>query len=484
MITISNYHQKVTPEIVASLPRDIQKSHEVFDDIVEFYDEDEDLKETADLHVKVLNMFLAEKEKKEKTPKSETKKKPSKAKPSSTRVVKKTTKASTPKPSPKKQAEISYVFHEDKDFYFLKRFLNLLDKPKTRHQIGLYIKALQRSIIAKEIRKTSKYAEHIMKIQDKLCIKFNRMKDSEATTLSIEKKWEDELRAIVNKEKVYKSVMLIKRYIGLAGKRAADKAKLLLKAIESAFRKQEITKGDPYYETIDEIRKNLKKSTDGSAIKIDQAELSGLRGIVEDYEQEELAGCMCDGPINSVDFAKLKFNTLGFKGKWKDFIGDPTPGFTALVYGKPKSGKSTLCAQWAGYLATLGKVLYVSKEEGKNGILQERMIRVSATHPNLDIDDHIPYDKLKDYDYLILDSVHKLGLNEEDLDQLPKNYPNLKGHVFIMHSTKGGDFRGSQTYAHNVDVLINVDEGGIATQTGRFAQGSEMDVFDNSYKAA
>ncbi|MBL6445689.1 AAA family ATPase [Fulvivirga sp. 29W222] len=475
MITIANYNKKITPDIVKSLPADLQNTHHDFDELVHFYDADKSIKEVVDLYIELLNKFLEKKDVKPKRTKVALK--------PAVKNRKKNTQEKKTKAKKIASPEISFTFHEDKDFYFLKRFLNLLNKTKSKHQIGLYVKALQRSIIAKEIRKTSKYAEHIMKIQDKLCAKFNRMKDSEATTLSIEKKWEDELRAIANKEKVYKSVMLIKRYIGLAGKRAADKAKLLLKAIESAFRKQEIGKGDPYYETINEIRKNLKKSTDGSAIKIDQAELSGLRGIVEDYEQEELNGCMCDGPINSVDFAKLKFNTLGFGGKWKSFIGDPTPGFTALVYGKPKSGKSTLCAQFAGYMATLGKVLYVSKEEGKNGILQERLIRVNATHPNLDIDDHIPFDKLQDYDYLILDSVHKLGLNEETLDQLPKRFKNIKGFVYIMHSTKGGDFRGSQTYAHNVDVLINVDEGGIATQTGRFAQGSEMDVFDQ-HKAA
>ena len=44
--------------------------------------------------------------------------------------------------------------------------------------------------------------------------------------------------------------------------------------------------------------------------------------------------------MNSIDFAKLHFNSIGFSGKWFDLIGDPSPGFTAMVFGRPKMGKS------------------------------------------------------------------------------------------------------------------------------------------------
>ncbi|ELR71719.1 Putative ATP-dependent serine protease [Fulvivirga imtechensis AK7] len=484
MITISNYHQKVTPEIIERLPKDLQKSHEVFDQIIQFYDEDDELKETADLHVKVLNMFLSEKEK----PKSQSTKKKIKSKPTESRKkkVKKAGNETKPKKSRQERPEISYVFHEDKDFYFLKRFLNLLNRPKSKHQIGLYIKALQRAIVAKEIRKNSKYAAHIIKIQEKLCNVFNKMSDDKLLPLEIDNKWMEELSAIVKREKVYKSVMLIKRYIGLEGKRAPEKVQLLLKAIENAFKKQEIVKGDPYFEMINKIRTNLKQAKEGSPVLIEQAELAGLRGIIEQYEGQELAGlaCACDTPINSLDFVKVRFNTLGFKGAWKNFIGDPTPGFTALIYGKPKCGKSTLCAMFAGYLArNHGRVLYVAKEEGRQGILQERLIRVGAMHQNLELVESIPYDRLNNYDFVILDSVHKLGLNEDDLERLKKDYPNVKGWLYIMQSTKEGVFRGSQRFAHDVDVLIHVSEEGVAAQQGRFNAGSKMEIFDQN-KAA
>ena len=484
MITVSNYHQKVTPEIVESLPEDLQKSHEVFNQIIQFYNEDDEFRETADLHVKVLNMFLSGK--KNTKPQSGKKEVTSKPKQPRKKKVKNVENETEPKKSRLQTPEVSYVFHEDKDFYFLKRFLKLLNKPKSKHQIGLYIKALQRAIVAKEIRKSSKYAKHIIRIQEKLCKLFNKLSENKLFPLEIDDKWKEELAAIVNREKIYKSVMLIKRYIGLEGKRAPEKVKLLLKAIENAFKKQEITKGDPYYDMINTIRTNLKQTTDGSTVKIEQAELAGLMGVIEQYEEQELSGldCACDTPINSLDFVKVRFNTLGFKGAWKNFIGDPTPGFTSLIYGKPKCGKSTLCAMFAGYLArNHGRVLYVAKEEGRRGILQERLIRVGAMHQNLELVEAIPYDRLNNYDFVILDSVHKLGLNEDDLEQLKKDYPNVKGWLYIMQSTKEGVFRGSQRFAHDVDVLIHVSEEGVAVQQGRFNAGSKMDIFDNQ-KAA
>ncbi|MBK6936994.1 MAG: hypothetical protein IPH18_09045 [Chitinophagaceae bacterium] len=55
--------------------------------------------------------------------------------------------------------------------------------------------------------------------------------------------------------------------------------------------------------------------------------------------------------MNSMDFANMQFETIGLKGKWYDLIGDPSSNFTAMVFGKPKMGKSYLCIDFAGYLA-------------------------------------------------------------------------------------------------------------------------------------
>ena len=46
--------------------------------------------------------------------------------------------------------------------------------------------------------------------------------------------------------------------------------------------------------------------------------------------------------MNSMDFANMQFETIGLK-EMVDLISDPSSNFTAMVFGKPKMGKSYLC---------------------------------------------------------------------------------------------------------------------------------------------
>lgn len=181
--------------------------------------------------------------------------------------------------------------------------------------------------------------------------------------------------------------------------------------------------------------------------------------------------------MSSTDFVKLNFQRIGFTGKWLDLIGDPAPGFTAMVFGKPKFGKSFLCIEWAGYLARHhGKVLYAAKEEGLDATLQEKLKEKDVEHPNLTVSDYIPND-LSAYDFIFLDSVNKFGLSPQDLEKLKKQNPG-KSFIYIFQSTKEGKFRGTNAYQHDVDIVIEVPEHGKAVQFGRFNQGGEMNIFD------
>jgi hypothetical protein len=179
----------------------------------------------------------------------------------------------------------------------------------------------------------------------------------------------------------------------------------------------------------------------------------------------------------STDFTQLNFNSLGFKGKWLAFIGDPVPGFTAMVFGRPKMGKSYLCVDFAGYLArNHGKVLYVSKEEKLDATLQKKLMDKDVDHVNLFVADNLPED-LTPYDFIILDSVNKLGLNPKDLEKLKADNKG-KCFIFLFQTTKSGIFRGANSFQHDVDVVIEVAVQGKAVQFGRFNQGGEMDIFE------
>jgi len=187
--------------------------------------------------------------------------------------------------------------------------------------------------------------------------------------------------------------------------------------------------------------------------------------------------------ISSSQFANLEFATIGLKDKWKEFIGDPAPGFTAMVFGMPKMGKSYLCVDFASYLAkNHGKVLYVSKEEFMSPTLALKIKDKDAATENLDIAGAIPAD-LSAYKFVFLDSVTSLKLTPDDLKKLEEKYPNIS-FVYVFQVTKAGSARGTNEYMHNVDVVIEIPEKGKAVQFGRFNQGGKMDIFPSLPAAA
>lgn len=261
---------------------------------------------------------------------------------------------------------------------------------------------------------------------------------------------------------------------------------------------KKINKKDRYAKIMDTMFDNLKSYTKNKSQKIlsiQPPELNGLNGIL---------GCACDvngldgvedanntielnglqfrvsestGVMNSMDFKNLQFKSLGFSGKYRKLIGDPSKGFSAMVYGKPKMGKSFLCVDFAGYLArNHGKVLYVAREEGLDRTLQDKLNSTNVAHPNLDVAKEIP-ENLAPYDFIFFDSVNKLGLSAQDLEALKQANPS-KSFVYVFQTTKEGNFRGGNEFQHDVDIVIEVPEVGKAVQNGRFNQGGEMQIFD------
>jgi hypothetical protein len=130
-----------------------------------------------------------------------------------------------------------------------------------------------------------------------------------------------------------------------------------------------------------------------------------------------------------------------------------------------------------GYLArNHGKVLYVAKEEKLDATLQKKLNDTNVKHPNLFVSDYLPT-TLSNYDYVFIDSVNKMELQPSDLDTLKANNPGVS-FIYVFQTTKEGNFRGSNHFQHDVDVVIEIPEKGIATQNGRFNQGGEMQIFD------
>lgn len=307
-----------------------------------------------------------------------------------------------------------------KECEFIERFINFHDKILYKNTFGIYIDELQKAIENKKITKKSPVAKEIMDIQNALIKQFNTMHN--ATHFIIKPQTIKHLKGIV-------------------------------------------TKWQNSLEDIDEEYIKEKKNP---------KPLQGLMGIPQAMQEPETKPVNL---MNSTDFVAMQFNTLGFKNKWLSFIGDPSAGFTAMVFGMPKFGKSYLCLDFAGYLArNHGRVLYVAKEEKLDKTLQDKLKDKNVAHPNLVVADAIPND-LSAYEFIFLDSVNKLRLTPEALEKL-KAENKGKSFIYIFQATKGGQFKGNNEFQHDVDVVIEVPEIGKAVQYGRFNQGGEMNIFE------
>lgn len=500
MITFANYFKEIEKVSINHLPENLKQGHNYIDKATNKgttptpYQKSPVIRKVIDLYLKQLNEFLEDIK-----PKSTYNfKVDNKGKVSNTikRSVSKSLPKRNPKPVTKKPVKSKTNFRVIKrnsepveriseEIKLIKRYVLLHEKNKNKQQIRLFINALQRAMIEKRIRKTSQHSKEIIEIQNSLIRLFGKFNGKEFIKVILAEETRSHLLNIVGKQELMLSVRFIKSYIGLQAKTIKnEQAKRLHNRIAEAINNNRINQKDPYWTEIQNLISNLKtfvkKNSDQGMLIIPTQELNGLRGIVKKCGcKSSLNGFQIadDEPVSSVDLVKMNFDKLGFHDRWLDFIGDPSKGFTAMVFGKPKFGKSTLCIQFAHYLAKYhGKVLYVAKEEKVGDTLQQKIIESGAIHPNLITIGSIPQD-LSGWDFVFLDSVTKLGLSPEDLEMLKDENPQVS-FIYIFQTTKQGAFRGENGYQHDVDVVIEVLEKGQAVQYGRFNQGGEMNIFN------
>lgn len=394
---------------------------------------------------------------------------------------------------------------------FLKSFVRMDGKNKTRHQIRLFINRLQKAIQERRITKTSKYAKQIMEIQEKLIAFHGRFKnDEQQKPVVFNEKTKAKFLKLLADETQMLSVKHIKSYINLQGKLIPNKkAANLFNRIQKSIGKGLLDKRDKYWKEIDRILNHLEtfieKNPQEGILKVEARTLNGLNGIVSgcgckrvgqsiqsnlpDYlDIDRITNQYGEGTksaadnrfmMNSQDLMNVNFTHVGLKDKWLDFIGDPEIGFRIATFGAPKMGKSYLMIEFAGYLAANhGKVLYIAKEEGKSATLKKKLKDTASTHPNMMVSNYIP-ENLDDFDFVVFDSVTKLGLSPKNLIAIHAAFPQT-GMIEIHQVTKDGKARGLNDFVHDVDGIIEVYEKGRATQKGRFNQGGELDFFDEN----
>jgi hypothetical protein len=500
MITTTNYIEKTEDIDFAELPEHFEKGHDFVIKATQNgtnwipYEKSEGIKRTIDSYLEKLNNHLTQTGKEVHAP-NKVEKKATLTRTRNIPVV-----AAKPKLQQQQEDEDNFTFVEriPDEIRFMRRYLSLNNKRKTKEDLLRFINSLQRSMLEKKIRKSSPYSKQILYIQDKLISTYNEMPKSQL--MQVSDKVLNEFKALINSEKVIPAIQFIKRYITLNGRYdVKDKAQKLISAIRKAIEKKKLPKSDRYSALVTgQIFKNLNTyitSKSQKVLSIEQTELNGLNNVLSGLgygsngtstfngldgveESPTMTNDNCK-IISGRDFARMQFETIGFKDKWLRFIGDPCPGFSAAVSAMPKMGKSYLCMDFAGYLAkNHGRVLYVSKEEFMSPTLALKVKDKNAASDDMDLSGTLPID-LSPYQFVFFDSVTSLRLSSDDLLALKAKYPSIS-FINIFQVNKAGAARGTNEYIHNVDVVIQIPEKGKAIQFGRFNQGGEMQIFENS----
>lgn len=489
MLNTKNYFDKVQQLNWEELPEALAKGHKLVEGAAQnnwaAYNTNENIKRVVEAYFQKLSDYLS------KNPMPSGGSKPSappKSLPKATAPLR-TSKSETPKaPAPKKpepEDEADYettpVEYIDTDVQFIRRYAAMHGKVKSQSQILNLLHSLQKAILERRIRKDSIYAKEIELMQSQLIKCYEQM--DEMIEVKIDSKNLKRYLEIANSQEGMLSITLLKAYVSLNGKKdVRDRAERLLNRMRKAVTSGKVTKSDKYADRLNEAFVTIKTYLDSKSayLNINKAQLNGLMGILGDDlfgQKKSLNGSEDEEGaliVSSGELLKMDFQTIGLKGKYLELIGDPSIGFTAMVYGLPKSGKSTMCLDFANHLASNhGKVLYCAVEEGFGYTLKEKIERLGAQHANLYITDRVP-ENLSDYQFVFIDSVSKAGMDVEDIDRLRKLHPETS-FIFIYHTTKEGKFKGVNSHAHEVDVIIQVDKGQ-ANSTGRFNAGGKMKI--------
>lgn len=331
MINPENYLSQIATVEIGSMPMPLQKGHEFLMKATsnatdwQTYHNSTAIRKTIQLYFDRLQEFLdanTKAEKKRTKKEAEQKQNHEIMKEAMRRQglidkggddAEKPAKAKKVKPVPEQPI---WVERMPEELRFIRRYVNLDGKTKTKEEILRFINSLQKAIVEKRIRKTSPYAEQIKYVQERLIEVYNSMKGK--IKLELKPDTAETLKKLAGGEKVMASIGFIKRYIAMNEKLGMkEKAKQLLEQINRAMEKGKISDSDPYIVEIHELKKNLKAFTTDKSIKtleIEQATLNGLEGILG-CSCQNLNGYSKPALMNSVDFANMEFDTLGFRGK-------------------------------------------------------------------------------------------------------------------------------------------------------------------------
>lgn len=179
--------------------------------------------------------------------------------------------------------------------------------------------------------------------------------------------------------------------------------------------------------------------------------------------------------VSAKELAEVKIETMDLPEIWKKWIGSPAPNFDMVVYGGPGARKTTLLLMLADDLAKMGKrVAFASSEEFGSPTLAQKVKYLEVE--DVDFAGHYKDFNLPEYDVLFIDSINDMRITLDEYKILRQDYPNL-AVIFILQSTKSGNFRGGQDWIHEAEIQVEVQNGKTITHKNRWnSQVTEIDL--------
>lgn len=390
----------------------------------------------------------------------------------------------------------------DDEIKFIKRYLLLHGKVKTKVHIINFINALQRAILEKRIRKTSKYAKEIMQIQKQLLTAHGVMGNEQ--TFELGASTIKHFSEIVGSVRIRLSTQYLKRFVGIQGKNITkEKAKRLLNLILDAIENNKISKSDPYYESTMKIGNALNKFIElakpNETLEIHQQALNGLNGL------NGALGCNCDcnkpkshkhkslngieaseteaPQVMSVDEAKgQKYNSVPLGDKWKQLLGEICLPTHLFVYGSGGSGKTSFALLFTQHLASLGyKILYVAGEQFDTPPFTKLLNQLNiVAGDNYKIVGKLDTLNPSEFDFVALDTKDSLDIDTLEFLRLKEENKN-QSFIVVSHGIKGGDFKGKEQWRNIVDIMVHGEYGVIRTghDKNRWGGSGEMLIYDH-----
>lgn len=475
-----NYKNLIKNEEVRSAVR------EAIDDLLEFYGQDADITKAVDAAVEMVNMEIEEydshnskKEESKPEPKPKAEPKPQKETP---KKEPKPKAKKEPKPKPTDNAELVKSISDEVSLF--KSYARLHGKKATyRNLLSLHTK-LGKAIVSGAID-SPRYREMTAEMHEKVGAALAKMKKNETVNVNIENV--DKYREIGSSEKLFVGVTLIKRYISLANRIGMDSSdrekqrKSLLEAVNKALADKKVEKA--YVGLVAQVAEYLEDKSI-RPLDVPLAGLSGLSGLSGEICNDIMSGCDEGGAcglgsiVSATELAKINFATVEIPQEYREMIGTASRNGSIMLYGMPGGGKTSFSIGFAKRCAEMGqKVLIISKEEGINQTMQEKLRRFDAVHPNIFITDNVPGDAINDYDVVIFDSVQSLRLEPSDLEKHQKSMNALR--IYIFQVTKEGRFRGTNEFEHLVDCVLKAENGTITSKgcKNRFGGNGSVKVF-------